>query len=159
MHITILCVGRLREHYLEAAQAEYLKRLMPYTRLEITEVNDEPFAAGPGPGLVETVINKESERLLRRLPSGSYVIALDREGTMLSSQEFARMIADLGLQGKSKLCFVIGGSLGLSPVVLNRAQRCLSFSALTFPHQLIRIVLLEQIYRGFKIIRGEPYHY
>ncbi|HHW44255.1 MAG TPA: 23S rRNA (pseudouridine(1915)-N(3))-methyltransferase RlmH [Desulfotomaculum sp.] len=159
MHINLLCVGRLGERYLEAAQEEYCKRLQPYTRLEITEVRDEPFRDTRSRAVVEAVLAREGERLLRRLPAGAHVLALDRRGTMLSSEEFAALLGELGLQGKSRIVFVIGGALGLSGEVLRFAAERLSFSRLTFPHQLMRILLLEQIYRAFKINRREPYHH
>jgi len=159
MHITVLCVGRLKERYWVQAQAEYLKRLRLYARVEVLEVAEEPFPPVVSPAVSAAVTAREGERLLRRLNGHAYVIALDREGVALSSPELAAKLAALALEGKSELTFVIGGSLGLSPQVLGAARLRLSFSRFTFPHQLMRIILLEQIYRAFKIGRREPYHH
>lgn len=158
MHITMLCVGRLKERYWEQAQAEYLKRLRAYARLDVVEVAEEPFSPDITAAAAGAVMEREGERLLRRLHARDCVLALDREGTMLSSPELADILARLALDGKSSLAFIIGGSLGLAPRVTDAARRRLSFSRLTFPHQLMRIILLEQIYRAFKINRREPYH-
>ncbi|AEG16975.1 23S rRNA (pseudouridine(1915)-N(3))-methyltransferase RlmH [Desulfofundulus sp. TPOSR] len=158
MQITLLCVGKLKEDFLRLAQREYLKRLKPYARLEVMEVREEALPPTGEKGAVEAVLKKEGEQLLHRIPENSYVIALDREGVMLTSEEFAGFLHDLSLQGQSRLCFIIGGSAGLAGAVLARASMRLSFSKFTFPHQLMRIILLEQVYRAFKIIRGERYH-
>lgn len=158
MHIYILSVGRLKEKYLVEAQKEYLKRLKPYARLEVIEVADEGYSEGLSPAGEEQVKEKEAQRLERYLRPGTFVVALDREGKMLSSEEMAGYLADLGLRGKSEIAMLIGGSLGLAQSILKRADLKLSFSKLTFPHQLMRVILLEQIYRSFKIIKGEPYH-
>lgn len=140
------------------AQREYLKRLHSYARLEMVEVREEILPPTGERNAVETVLKKEGEHLLQRIPDNSYVVALDREGVMLTSEEFADFLHNLGLQGQSKLYFVIGGSAGLARTVLDRASMRLSFSKFTFPHQLMRVILLEQLYRAFKIIRGEKYH-
>ncbi|MDQ0284972.1 23S rRNA (pseudouridine1915-N3)-methyltransferase [Desulfofundulus luciae] len=158
MQITLLCVGKLKEDFLRLAQREYLKRLQSYARLEVVETREEALPPSGEKGAVEAVLKKEGEHLLQRIPDNGYVIALDREGVMLSSEEFAGFLQNLRLQGQSKLYFVIGGSAGLAGTVLARASMRLSFSRFTFPHQLMRIILLEQLYRAFKIIRGEKYH-
>jgi len=157
-HITILAVGRLKEKYLVEGAAEYLKRLSAYARLEVVEVSDEGFAEGLPPVELEKVKGKEGERLLKRLRQGTFLIALDLRGKMFSSEEMAQVFGKMALEGKGDITFAIGGALGLPQKVLDRADLRLSFSKLTFPHQLIRIFLLEQIYRWFKIARGEPYH-
>lgn len=157
-HITILAVGRLKEKYLVEGTAEYLKRLSAYARMEVVEVRDEGFAESCPPMELEKVKEKEGERLLKRLRPGTFLIALDLQGKMFSSEEMARLFSKMALEGKGDITFVIGGALGLPQKVLERADLRLSFSRLTFPHQLIRIFLLEQIYRWFKIARGEPYH-
>ena len=158
MHILILAVGRLKERYLSDAQQEYMKRLRSYAKVAITEVADEGYAEGISTAREEEVKEKEAQRLQKYIKQGSYIIALDREGKQLSSEEFAGKLDSLALQGKSDVTFLIGGSLGLSQEIIAQADYRLSFSQLTFPHQLMRVILLEQIYRVFKIIKGEPYH-
>lgn len=158
MKITVITVGKIKEKYLEDAIAEYSKRLSRYCKLEIIQVADEktPDRASE---VVETQIkDKEGERILSHIKDTAYVVALAIEGKMISSEELAELIDGLGVRGESHIQFVIGGSLGLSKKVLERADYKLSFSRMTFPHQLMRVVLLEQVYRGFKILAGEPYH-
>ncbi len=138
--------------------AEYSKRLGKYCRLEIVEVADERTPDGASQAEEEQIKKIEGERLLRCMRDTDYVIALAIDGTMLDSVGLSEKIGKLGVQGKSSLVFVIGGSLGLSDEVLRRADERLSFSRMTFPHQLMRLILLEQIYRGFRIMKGEPYH-
>jgi len=151
--ITLVTVGKIKEKYLEAAIAEYSKRLGRYCRLEIVQVADEASE------LQEAQIrDKEGERILAHIKEDAYVIALAIDGKQRSSEEMAAWMEDLGVRGESHLQFIIGGSLGLSQAVLNRADTKISFSRLTFPHQLMRVILLEQIYRSFRIIKGEPYH-
>jgi 23S rRNA (pseudouridine1915-N3)-methyltransferase len=157
-HITILAVGRLREKYLAEGAAEYLKRLSAYARVAVEEVNDESFPESLSLPEREKVKEKEGARLLKRLRQDTYLIALDLQGVRYSSEEMAAVFGKLALEGKGDITFVIGGSLGLPQTVLDKADLRLSFSSLTFPHQLIRIILLEQIFRWFKISRGEPYH-
>jgi 23S rRNA (pseudouridine1915-N3)-methyltransferase len=157
-HITILAVGKLKEKYLVEGAAEYLKRLSAYARIEVEAVNDESISDNLSPSEAEKVKEKEGARLLKRLRRGSYLVALDMQGRMYSSEKMANVFGKLALEGKGDITFVIGGSLGLSQTVLEKADLKLSFSNLTFPHQLIRIILLEQIFRWFKIVRGEPYH-
>ncbi len=158
MHLKILAVGRLKEKYWLDAQNEYLKRLAPYAKVKIVEVADEKVPEGAPAAAQEIIKTREGERLLKNIQPGAYIIALDREGICLSSESFAKSMAELGLKGKSEVYFIIGGSLGLSKEILNAAHLRLSFSEMTFPHQLMRVILLEQVYRAFKIIRGEPYH-
>ena len=158
MRIRVLSVGKVKEKYLRDAIAEYEKRLGRYCKLELVEVPDErtPDRASEAEELL--IKETEGQRLLRCIRDSDYVIALAIEGQMPDSVELAKKIDRLGVQGQSNLCFVIGGSLGLSRDVLERADERMSFSRLTFPHQLMRVILLEQVYRSFRIIHGEPYH-
>lgn len=158
MQINILAVGRLKERYLREAQEEYLKRLSTYARVNVLEVPDESVPEGAPPALEEKIKSREGDRLAGHVQPAAHVVALDREGGQLSSEEFARFLSGLALEGKSQATFLIGGTLGLSGEILRSARTRISFSRMTFPHQLIRVVLLEQIYRAFKINRGEPYH-
>ena len=158
MRITLLTFGKIKERYLTDAIREYEKRLGRYCRLSIVETPDEKTPEGAGEALERKIKEKEGERLLARIREGDFVIALAIEGKMLSSEELAAKMERLGVDGISHIVFVIGGSLGLSPDVLRRADFALSFSRMTFPHQLMRVILLEQIYRSFRINSGEPYH-
>ncbi|GAV22930.1 23S rRNA (pseudouridine(1915)-N(3))-methyltransferase RlmH [Carboxydothermus pertinax] len=158
MEITIVAVGKIKEKYLKEGIAEYLKRLSPYARLTVIEVDDENAPENLFLAEAEKVVKKEGERILAKIPPSSFIIALDIKGKNLSSEELASFISEKSLYGQSKLTFLIGGSLGLSREVLERADFKLSFGRMTYPHQLMRLILLEQIYRAFKIIRGEPYH-
>ena len=156
--ISIICVGKIKEKYWLDAIAEYSKRLSRYCALEIIEVADEKTPDGASPALCEQIKDKEGERLLKYIKDDAYVIALAINGKMLSSEEFSKEIENLSVSGKSRLVVVIGGSLGLSKSVLDRANAFLSFSKMTFPHQLMRMIFLEQLYRAFKISAKEPYH-
>ncbi|WP_071393136.1 23S rRNA (pseudouridine(1915)-N(3))-methyltransferase RlmH [Bacillus tuaregi] len=158
MNISILTVGKLKEKYLKAGIDEYLKRLSSYARVEVIEIPDEKAPEVLSAAEMEQVKNKEGEKLLVKLSQETYVIALAIDGKMKSSEELADSIDKLATYGKSKIAFVIGGSLGLSDEVLKRADEKLSFSKMTFPHQLMRLILLEQVYRAFRINRNEPYH-
>ena len=158
MKITLLCVGRIKEAYYTEAVREYAKRLSRYASLQIVELEDEKTPDGASAAENEAIKAKEGERILSRIPEGAHVIALAIEGKAPDSVELSRKIEELGVRGKSHLCFIIGGSLGLSREVLERADERLSFSRMTFPHQLMRVILLEQLYRSFRIMRGEPYH-
>ena len=158
MKITVLAVGRIKEKYWNAALEEYAKRLSRYAKLDLVEVEDEPTPDNASPREEARIKAREGERLLARLPKDAYPIALAIEGKAFDSPGMASRIEALGVAGQSHLCFVIGGSLGLAPAVLEQAREAWSFSALTFPHQLMRVILLEQIYRSFRISRGEPYH-
>ncbi|WP_251883508.1 23S rRNA (pseudouridine(1915)-N(3))-methyltransferase RlmH [Bifidobacterium longum] len=158
MNIDIVCVGRIRERYLTDAIAEYSKRLSRYCKLDIIEVADEKTPEHASEGVDRQIKAKEGERIAKHLKDGAFVIALAINGKQLSSEELAAKINDLGLRGTSHIQLVIGGSIGLDEAVLKRADYKLSFSKMTFPHQLMRVILLEQIYRAYKINAGEPYH-
>lgn len=158
MKITILAVGKVKEKYFTGAIQEYSKRLSRYCKLELIEVADEKTPDRASRREEELIRQKEGERLKKYLREDAYVIALAIEGKQTTSEGFAEKIHTLGVQGKSRIIFVIGGSIGLAPEILNRAEEKLSFSKMTFPHQLMRVVLLEQIYRGYRIINGQPYH-
>ncbi len=158
MKITILCVGKIRESYWEAAIAEYMKRLTRYCKPEIVQVADEKTPDDASDNLNRQILEKEGDRLLAKLPDDAYIITLEIGGTPLSSVAFSEKIQKLGVAGVSHICFVIGGSLGLDPRISKQADFKLSFSAMTFPHQLMRVILTEQIYRAYRIISGEPYH-
>lgn len=157
MEMRIVCVGKLKEDFWRNAAAEYSKRLSRFCRLSITELKEERLPDNPSAAQEQAVILAEGEAILRTIKADSYVVALDVEGKSLTSPQLAAELESLTMQGRS-LCFVIGGSLGLSAAVLQRANARISLSALTFPHQLARVLLLEQIYRSFKIMRGETYH-
>ncbi len=158
MKITILTVGKIKEDFYRKAIAEYSKRLSRYCKLEIIEVTDEKTPDSASAVVEEQIKDKEGERLLKYIREDAYVIALAIEGKMLDSIELSKNIEQLGIMGKSHIIFVIGGSLGLSDLILKRADFKLSFSKMTFPHQLMRVILLEQIYRSYRIICKEPYH-
>lgn len=158
MHISIVTVGKLKEKYLKQGIAEYVKRLNSYAKIEIFEVPDEKAPEELSEVEMEQVKQKEGERILAKIHQDTYVIALAINGKLKSSEELAENLDKLATYGKSKVAFVIGGSLGLSDEVLKRADEQLSFSKMTFPHQLMRLILVEQIYRAFRINRGEPYH-
>lgn len=158
MKITIVSVGKIKENYLKDAIAEYCKRLGKYCKLEILEVPDEKTPEQASETAEEQIRTKEGERIRKHLKEDAYVIALAIEGKMLSSEELAEKIDLLGVRGTSHIIFVIGGSIGLGQSVMQRADYALSFSKMTFPHQLMRVILLEQIYRSYRIIQKEPYH-
>lgn len=158
MKLTILCVGKQKEKFMRDAVAEYEKRLTRYVKLDVVEVADEKTPDGASEKEEERIREKEGERLLRQIKEDDHVVALAISGKQYDSLAFARRLDGFALCGRSRVVFVIGGSLGLSEQVLARADEELSFSKMTFPHQLMRVILLEQIYRGYRIIRGEPYH-
>ncbi|MBG9787897.1 23S rRNA (pseudouridine(1915)-N(3))-methyltransferase RlmH [Brevibacillus laterosporus] len=158
MQITIITVGKLKEKYLKEGIAEYTKRLTAYCKLNVVEVNDEKAPEELSATEMEQVKRKEGERILAHMKQDHYVIALAIEGQMWSSEKLSSELDRLALHGRSQVAFVIGGSLGLADEVLKRADAQLSFSKMTFPHQLMRLVLVEQVYRAFRISRGEPYH-
>lgn len=158
MKITLVTVGKIKEKYLREAVAEYVKRLSKYCKLEIIETADEKTPDHVGETVEESIRAKEAERILRYIREDAFVVTLEILGKQLTSEELAEKIKTLGVQGKSHIIFVIGGSIGLGKKVLDRADFALSFSKMTFPHQLMRVILLEQIYRSFRIINGEPYH-
>ena len=158
MNIKIITVGKLKEKYLKMGIAEYTKRLSAYCKMELIEVPDEKAPEKLSEAEMVQVKEKEGERILAKIPDQAFVFALAIEGKQRTSEEFAKEIEQLGVQGKSTIVFVIGGSLGLSDVVMKRSNTPISFGKMTLPHQLMRLVLIEQIYRGFKIVRNEPYH-
>lgn len=158
VNISIVTVGKLKEKYLKQGIEEYLKRLGSYAKVEVIEVPDEKAPEELSDTEMVQVKQKEGERILAKIGPDTYVIALAINGKLKSSEELADTLDKLATYGKSKIAFVIGGSLGLSDEVLKRADEQLSFSKMTFPHQLMRLILVEQIYRAFRINRGEPYH-
>ena len=166
MRITLITVGKIKEKFYQDAISEYAKRLSRYCKLDVIQVTDEKTPDGASEALetLEEVLEvmyageKEGKRILENIKDGSFVIALVINGAMLDSVELAGKIEKWGISGVSQLVFIIGGSLGLSKEVLSRADYKLSFSKMTFPHQLMRVILLEQIYRSYRIIQGEPYH-
>jgi 23S rRNA (pseudouridine1915-N3)-methyltransferase len=157
MKITILCVGKLKEKYLKEGIVEYQKRLSRYTKLQIIEVPDEKAPETLSPKQIKQIKDKEGQKILSKLPQ-SYVISLDLSGKQYTSESFAQTLSTLTTQGNSHITFIIGGSLGLSKEVLNNSHLKLSFGSFTYPHQLMRLILLEQIYRTFRINNNEPYH-
>ena len=166
MKITLITVGKIKEKYLRDAIAEYSKRLSRYCKLEIIEVADEKTPDHASDVVENTIRDKEAERIMKYVKEDTYVITLEINGKLLSSEELSAKINQLGIQagrpsGKtvlSHITFIIGGSIGLGKEVLARSDYALSFSKMTFPHQLMRVILLEQIYRSYRIINGEPYH-
>ncbi len=159
MKITIACVGRIKEKYLTDGIAEFTKRLTPFCKLETLAISEERMPDDPAPAEKLQVLERETQRLLAILPPNSYVILLDVGGRQLSSPELAAKIDSLTLAGHSHLTFVIGGAFGYTDALRRRADLALSFSKMTFTHQMIRLLLLEQIYRALKISRGEKYHW
>ncbi|WP_423408622.1 23S rRNA (pseudouridine(1915)-N(3))-methyltransferase RlmH [Heyndrickxia sp. MSNUG] len=158
MNISIVTVGKLKEKYLKQGIEEYLKRLGSYAKVDVIEVSDEKAPEELSETERVQVKQKEGERILAKINPDAYVIALAINGKLKSSEELADSLDKLATYGKSKVAFVIGGSLGLSDEVLKRSDEQLSFSKMTFPHQLMRLILVEQIYRAYRINRGEPYH-
>ncbi|MBE6007608.1 MAG: 23S rRNA (pseudouridine(1915)-N(3))-methyltransferase RlmH [Lachnospiraceae bacterium] len=158
MKITVVCVGKLKEKYFSDGVEEYKKRLGRYAKIEIAEVADEKAPENLSPAEEEQVKTKEGERILKKITEDAFVVALCIDGKMLSSEDLADFFEKKAVSGISSIAFVIGGSLGLSKAVVDRADYKLSFSKMTFPHQLMRMILMEQIYRAFRIIKHEPYH-
>ena len=158
MRITVVCVGKIKEKFYVQAVEEYAKRLSRYCKLEFVELPDEKTPENAGEQINASIKAKEGDRILSVLRDDAYVIALAIQGNMLDSVQFSEKLEKLAVSSVSHIMFVIGGSLGLDTRVLSRADYKLSFSKMTFPHQLMRVVLLEQIYRAYRIMRGEPYH-
>ncbi|WP_042352923.1 23S rRNA (pseudouridine(1915)-N(3))-methyltransferase RlmH [Bacillus massiliigorillae] len=158
MNISIITVGKLKEKYLKQGIAEYTKRLSAYAKIDIIELPDEKAPENLSETDMLIVKQKEGERILAKISLDTHVIALAIEGSMKTSEQLAENLDKLATYGKSKVAFVIGGSLGLSDEVMKRSNETLSFSKMTFPHQLMRLILVEQIYRAFRINRNEPYH-
>lgn len=155
--VTIIAVGKLKESYLRDGCKEYLKRLSAFAKVDIIEINEERCSDNPSAKEIETVISKEGERIIQKIPKGSAVIPLCIEGKEYSSPDFSRLMEEISLTA-SHLCFIIGGSFGLSNQVKALSKTNLSFGKMTLPHQLARLVLLEQIYRGFSISNNSKYH-
>src|SRR5699024_126996 len=158
MHIQIISVGKIKEKYLKLGIQEFEKRLKPYTKLSMIELADEQAPEYLSAKEVEQVKDKEGARILQKVKDNAYVIALDLNGVQWSSEQLSKELELLSIHGKSHIQFIIGGSNGLSEDVLKRANKKLSFSPMTFPHQLMKLILMEQVYRAFKIMRNEPYH-
>ncbi len=158
LHINIICVGKLKEKYLQDALSEYSKRLSKYCNLNIIELPDEKLPNNLNNSLINQIKQKESNNILSHIEKGSYVLALDLKGKQFSSEEFSKKITDISLNSFSSITFIIGGTLGLYENVLKNSNELICFSKMTFPHQLIRIFLLEQIFRAFKISNNETYH-
>ncbi len=158
MKITLITVGKIKEGFYREAVSEYRKRLSRYCSLEIREAEDERTPDGISDTEKEQILKKEGERIEKLLPENAFLVTLEIEGRKFTSEAFAHKIADLGVQGQSHIAFVIGGSLGLHNTIKKRSDLSVSFSEMTFPHQLMRVILLEQLYRAFRIINGEPYH-
>jgi 23S rRNA (pseudouridine1915-N3)-methyltransferase len=158
MNITIISVGKIKESYLDKGIEEYTKRLSRYCKLNMVEVKDEKAPESLSKKEQHTVMDVEGERILSKLPQDCYTIALERSGIHMSSEEFANKIEDIKTYESSHITFIIGGSLGLSNNVRKHVNLELSFSSFTFPHQLMRLILLEQLYRSFRINNNEPYH-
>lgn len=158
MNIKIVTVGRVREKYMQEGIKEFSKRLSRYCSLDIVEVDDEKAPEKLSDKERDIVKTKEGNKILSKIPQNAYAVSLVIEGKQLSSEGLSEKMEDLMVSGVNDICFIIGGSLGLSKEVINRSNYKLSFSKMTFPHQLMRLILLEQVYRGFKIMKGEPYH-
>lgn len=158
MNIEIICIGNLKEKYWKAAVEEYSTRLSSYGKLNIIEIRETPLPAKAGASEEQMVLKTEGKAILNKIKERSYVIALDVKGKALSSEALAEKMEKLAVSGKSHISFIIGGSLGLSEEVLSKADLRLSFSEMTFPHQMMRVILLEQIYRAYKINNNETYH-
>jgi 23S rRNA (pseudouridine1915-N3)-methyltransferase len=158
VNISIVCIGKLKEKYLKQGIGEFTKRLGPYAKVEIIELADEKAPENLSESEMIQVKDREGERILGKVSDDAHVFALAIEGKQFSSEQFAEKLDSLATYGKSKVVFIIGGSLGLSDAVYKRANELISFSKMTFPHQMIRMFLLEQVYRAFRINRGEPYH-
>lgn len=158
MKITVISVGKIKEKFYKQAIDEFKKRLSSYCTLNLIEVADEKAPENMSDKEIEQIKDKEGAKILSKLDENSYIVVLHIQGKQLSSEDLSKKINDLALSGQSHITFIIGGSLGLSQNVLNKSKFKLSFSKLTFPHQLFKVILLEQVYRSFRIIRGEPYH-
>ena len=159
LKVNIVAAGKIKEKYLTAGINEFLKRLTPFAQVKVLEINEEKMKDNPSEAEKQQTLTAEGERLLKLVPNGSYLIVLDVYGKELSSEELSAKIDDLTVQGGSSITFLIGGAFGLSPEVRKAADLKLSFSKMTFTHQMVRLLLVEQIYRAFKISRGEKYHW
>lgn len=158
MNIDIICIGDIKEKYLKDAIKEYEKRIRPYSNLNIYELNEAKLSNNPSDKDIIQAMDKEAEAIIQKINPRSYVIPLCIEGKQLDSEDFSKKIEDITIEGYSDITFIIGGSNGLAKAVKTKANHKLSFSKMTFPHQLMRVILLEQIYRAFRIMKNEPYH-
>ena len=158
MNIRIVAVGKIKERYIQEGIKEFTKRLSRYCSLDIIEIDDEKAPENLSKKEMDIVKKKEGDRILSKIPQNTFIISLEIEGKQLSSEDLSNKIEDLMIDGVNDITFIIGGSLGLSEEVRNRSNFKLSFSKMTFPHQLMRLILLEQIYRAWRIMKGEPYH-
>lgn len=158
MQIDIIAVGKIRESYIQKGLQEYLKRLVSYARVGIIEVNDEKTPANASLAEEDGIRQREGDKILAKIKPDSFVITLEIDGELITSERFAKKLEQLMVSGKSHLTFIIGGSIGLSGTIKKKADFAVSFGHFTYPHQLMRLMLLEQIYRAFKIVRKEPYH-
>ncbi|MDD7357680.1 MAG: 23S rRNA (pseudouridine(1915)-N(3))-methyltransferase RlmH [Eubacterium coprostanoligenes] len=158
MKVTVIAVGKLKEKYLRDACEEYLKRLGTYSKVSVVEINEERCSDNPSESEIENVKQKEGQRIIAKIPKGSFVVPMCIEGTQFSSEDFAKKIEATAVAGNSDITFIIGGSFGLSDEVKSLGKLRLSFGKLTLPHQLMRVVLLEQIYRAFSILNNSKYH-
>jgi len=158
LNIRVICVGRLRERFYTDAAAEYAKRLSAFCRLEICELPEERRPASPSPAATAAALSREGEAIAAKIPPGAFTAALCVEGDLLASEDVARLLERRALSGSPRLCFLIGGSDGLDEAVKKRADMRISMSRMTFPHHLARVMLLEQLYRGFQISEGGRYH-
>ena len=159
LSISIICVGKIKEDYLKQAIAEYSKRLSKYCNLEIIELNDEKLPSKLNASIIFDIKEKECKKIISHIKKDSYIFALDLKGKQFTSEEFSLKIEDIALNYNSSITFIIGGTLGLNNELLEHCTEKISFSKMTFPHQLIRVFLLEQIFRAFKISKGETYHW
>lgn len=158
MNIKIIAVGKIKEKYIQDGIKEFSKRLSRYCTLDIIEIDDEKAPESLSEKEMEIVKQKEGERIIAKIPQNSFIISLEIQGKLLTSEELSKKIEDLMIDGINDITFIIGGSLGLSEEVSKKSNLKLSFSKMTFPHQLMRLILLEQVYRSWRIIKGEPYH-
>ncbi|WP_288313271.1 23S rRNA (pseudouridine(1915)-N(3))-methyltransferase RlmH [uncultured Eubacterium sp.] len=158
MKVTVIAVGKLKEKYLRDACEEYLKRLGTYSKVSVVEINEERCSDNPSESEIENVKQKEGQRIIAKIPKGSFIVPMCIEGTQFSSENFAKKIEATAVAGNSDITFIIGGSFGLSDEVKSLGKLKLSFGKLTLPHQLMRVVLLEQIYRAFSILNNSKYH-
>lgn len=158
MNIKIIAVGKIKEKYMMEGIKEYSKRLSKYSNVKIIEVTDEKTSEKLSEREINLIKDKEGARILSKIPQNAYIISLDIKGKQLSSEDLAEKIENLMVNGVNNIVFIIGGSLGLADEILEKSNFRLSFSKMTFPHQMMRLILLEQVYRGFRIMRGEPYH-
>lgn len=158
MNIRVVAVGKIKEKYIQEGIKEFSKRLSRYCTLDIIEIDDEKAPENLSDKEMDIVKKKEGERILSKIPQNSFIISLEIEGKQLSSEDLSKKIDDLMINGANDITFIIGGSLGLSDEVRNKSNFKLSFSKMTFPHQLMRLILLEQVYRSWRIMKGEPYH-